>query len=81
MAMKTLDITEFKQTGEDLKREIANAVESTQSVLIQELPSEILMTAEQFKALSDDPDMLPMQGTTGKIWLTKHNVMEITVKE
>lgn len=79
--MKTLDITDWKQTGDALKLEISNAVLATQSTLIQDLPSELLMTATQFIDLSDDPDMLPMHGTTEKLWLTPHNVMEIIVKE
>jgi len=50
--MKKLDITDFKEEGGELMEAIQNAVTSTQSIIIQDYPSEILMTPWQYEQLS-----------------------------
>lgn len=79
--MKTLDITDFKKHGMELAEEINSAVWSTQRLIIQPLPDEIVMTQSQFNELSKLSGMDEMYGTEGHIWYTRHNVMEVVVRD
>ena len=49
--MKTINITDSKLKGKELQQQIEDEVASTQSVIIQELPSELEMTKAQFDDL------------------------------
>ena len=75
-----LDITNFKQEGEALKIEIAHAVKSTQSVLVQPYPSFITMTVKQYQDLQHDPEMKQMYNSKDHMYATPYNVMEVVIK-
>ena len=79
--MKVLDITLFRETGKELSDAIELAVSDTQRVLIQELPSEILMTQAQFRELSDLAKLPKMYDSKDRLYQTSKNVMEVKVKE
>jgi len=82
--MKVLDIRGIRLKGEKLAKEIEELVKDTQRVIIQPLPSEILMTQEQFKDLAtlarkdttDDIELLPKDQVYG----TRYNAMDIKVQ-
>lgn len=79
--MITLDITDWKQKDDDLRREIVNAVLSTQAVLVQPLPDQLVMTKAQFDMLDTDPRMQAMYQSTERLYVTPHNAMEVVVKQ
>ncbi len=89
--MRTLDITSFKETGQDLVNKIAEEVKATQSVIIQDYPDEMLVTEKQFKELLPLEDLMEMSEYIEivdlvkvgkeKLWRTPYNVMEIRVEE
>lgn len=77
----TLDITDFKQDNyEYLRTAIVQAVKDTQSVIIRELPNEILMTKKQFKILQLDPDLQQLYKSKDFLYHTPYNVMELRIK-
>lgn len=77
---KTLDITGFKETGVELMKAIENAVGDTQRVLITELPNQLAMTRGQFNELMELSGMPEMLDSKDRMYITKHNVMEVTIK-
>lgn len=77
--MKTIDITQSKKTGKELGQEIEDAVASTQSVIIQDLPSELQMTKTQFDDLQATSGMMNSYIPDYFIYQTKLNVMEVKV--
>jgi predicted RNA-binding protein len=76
-----LDITNAKVKGEELKKEIEYAVKQTQSVVIRELPNQILMTQEQYDDLKPGFSMQEFAGQEYYLYRTKLNIMEIEVKK
>lgn len=77
--MKTIDITDSKLKGKELQQQIEDEVSSTQSVIIQELPSELKMTKAQFDNLQATSGMMNSYIPDYYIYQTKLNVMEIKV--
>lgn len=78
--MRQLDITPLKEKGDELKKMIIEGVKDTQRIIIQELPSELLMTKEQFNDLQSDPMMQNMFQSNEYLYQTPLNVMEVVVK-
>lgn len=78
--MDTLDITDWKQTGWELKIEIDKAVASTQSVIIQPLPNKIIMTKAQYDMLQHDPEMIGAYKSNEHLYKTTHNLMDVIIK-
>ena len=77
--MKPIDITDSKLKGKELQQQIEDEVSSTQSVIIQELPSELKMTKAQFDNLQATSGMMNSYIPDYYIYQTKLNVMEIKV--
>lgn len=77
----TLDITDWKETGEELKRMITVAVKDTQRLILKPLPDIMLITKAQFDYFVTDPDIIQMYETTDLLYSTPYNVMEIRVKQ
>ena len=77
--MKTINITKSKLLGKDLHQQIEDEVASTQSVIIQELPSELEMTKAQFDDLQATSGMMNSYIPDYFIYQTKLNVMEVKV--
>lgn len=80
MIFDTLDIRDWPQQGDALKLEIANAVASTQSVIIRELPNKLIMSQAQYQQLEHDPDLKSFPGSVDRIYVTPHNAMDVIVK-
>ena len=81
--MDTLDVTHLKLSGEKLAEEIENLVGETQRLVIQPLPSELLMTKEQFEdliSLADPDEQLIKPDPKHQLYLTKYNIMDIKIK-
>lgn len=89
--LNTLDISSLPETvkGEALRLAIFNAVKDTQSVVVQQLPNELVMTKAQFDNLNPYGDMRYF-GTDDEInpykpkdyvWVTPMNAMDIVVKD
>lgn len=76
----TLDIRDFKEKDDELKIAIAQAVRDTQRLVIQPLPSKIIMTYAQFDMLQPDPDLRGLYPKE-QIYMTPDNVMEVTIDE
>jgi len=77
--MKTINITKSKLLGKDLHQQIEDEVAATQSVIIQELPSELEMTKAQFDDLQATSGMMNSYIPDYFIYQTKMNVMEVKV--
>lgn len=79
----SLDITDYKESGQKLKKRIENEVRDTQTVVVHALPNKIIMTQRQYNDLSGQPEMMDMVGEGQSYWLyrTKLNVMEVEIKE
>lgn len=80
MTYEELDIRDFPQKGEALKEEITKAVASTQSVIIRTLPNKLVMTRAQYESLEHDPDLKSFEGTVDRVFVTKHNAMDVVIK-
>lgn len=78
--MDTLDITDWKEKGIDLKRAIGRAVEETQTGFLRPLPSILKMTTDQYDMLQHDPDMQQMYQSKDHLYVTPWNVMEVLIK-
>lgn len=76
---KTINITDSKLKGKELQQQIEDEVAATQSVIIQELPSELEMTKAQFNDLQATSGMMNSYIPDYFIYQTKLNVMEIKV--
>ena len=79
--MDTLDIRSMREKGRALHTAIENAVGGTQKVLIRPLPSLLVMTRDQYNdLLLLSGQMIEMENSTDRIYMTKHNVMEVIVR-
>lgn len=76
-----LDITDFKEKGTALKKAIVEAVKGTQSVVIRELPNQIVMTQKQYDELKPGFNVQEFSGQEYYMYQTPYNVMEIEVKK
>ena len=77
----TIDITECKETGDELAKLIHEAVKDTQRTVVQPLPYMLRMTSAQFDMLKSDPDYAPQEMNGIAIWITPDNVMEIHISD
>ena len=77
----TLDITSFKEKGTELHTAIENAVKSTQQYVIQPLPDWIKMRKSQFQDLAKLHNMGDMFNSEERMYITKHNIMQIEVAD
>lgn len=78
--LTTINITKCPESYDELVERISNIVQ----LMINfdpkaELPNRIIMTKKQQKMLRRYKMMHQMYGTTRKLWLTPHNVMEVVV--
>ncbi len=76
-----LDITVLKTTGEQLRKDIANAVRDTTSIVFNpnNVPNQLVMTQEQYDDLN--PDFEVLYEANDRIYLTPYNAMEVKVKQ
>jgi hypothetical protein len=79
----TLDITDWPQTGQNLTKEIHQAVKDSQRVIIRAYPDKIKMTIKQYRDLAGQKDLLHQEwdGQEYFLYRTPHNIMEIEVKD
>lgn len=78
--MTTLDITKWIQTRDSLKTKIDEEIaRRSKSKLLGIMPDEILMTQEQYDDLMKIADMPNMYHSDDRMYVTKHNVMEVRV--
>lgn len=77
-----LDVTLYKQKGVELAKEIEQAVRATQSLIIRPLPSQLVVTLDQYKDLMVISGLIHLIGDddTGRLYKTKYNVMEVYIK-
>ena len=81
-----LDIRDFKEKGDDLRKVILDAVEDTQRVLVRPYPDRLVITKAQYDDLAGRPEMSHMYDPYSSInqeffmYQTKHNVMEIEIR-
>lgn len=78
--MNVLDISGFKEKGQDLKDVILNQVKDRQKTIIQPHYDVLLMTTEQYDMLQGDPDLRQMYQSTDYMYYTPLNIMEVQVK-
>jgi len=78
---QTIDIRDWKQTGDELKREIDEAVKSTQSVVIRPLPNKLVMTGPQYDMLQADPEMRGFWTSQERVYITPYNAMDVVIQE
>lgn len=77
-----LDITNFKQKGEELKLAIDKEIESiAKSRVYAPIPSKILMTQDQFDDLNKLNHLPTMYHVEDRMYQTKYNVMEVRVEQ
>lgn len=82
----SLDIRDFKETGEKLKEAINNAVKDTQRVIVRAMPDKLIMTPKQYDDLSTRPEFIKQQDSIldvgQEFWLyrTPYNIMEVVVE-
>lgn len=76
--MILLDMTDCKLKSLPLLREIENRVKATQQFIIQPLPSEILITEDQFADIAKQSGI--HKGEGADFIKTRLNIMEIRVK-
>lgn len=78
---KPLDIRDWKEKGNELKKAITQAVKDTQRVLITTLPDRIIMSKKQYKDLTGSPELMQTaNGQEHSLYRTLYNVMEVQVK-
>lgn len=77
--MKELDIRASKLKGDELKKHIQEEMEATQSVIIQELPSTLLITTDQFNDLNNDLMASALQ--KNRLYFTGKYVLEVEVRD
>lgn len=77
LGRKDLDATPLTERGEALAKAIESEVGYTQNVIMQMLPNVIIFTPAQYE------DQKRFFHTVGpvQLYVTKHNIMEIEVKE
>lgn len=81
-----LDIRDFKEKGDDLRKVILDAVEDTQRVLVRPYPDRLVLTKDQYNELARTDGMSKMYDPIQSIgqeffmYQTKHNVMEIEIR-
>jgi hypothetical protein len=80
MASDTIDIREWKMTGDDLKKEIVNAVRDTQRYVIQTLPNKLVMTPAQYDDLQHDPEMHGFYKEQQRVYVTTENAMDVIIE-
>lgn len=78
---QVLDISDWKQKGEELVKEINEAVKDTQKVIIRPLPHTIVMTGTQYDMLQNDPEMRGWHGAQQRVYITKLNAMDVVIKQ
>lgn len=61
-----LDIRSFKETGDDLRQAIVDAVKATQATIIRALPDRLRMTIKQYNDLAGTPEMQQVYDQTGE---------------
>lgn len=75
-----LDITSYKEKGQELHDRIVKVVKSyAKSKLIIELPNKLVMTQKQYDDLSLLSGMYDVYYTEDKMYQTPYSVMEIRV--
>lgn len=79
--IKTIDATDFKETGVKLMEAIEKAVGDTQRLIIQPLPDQLQLTPAQYDELSTLAGFIPTADRKKRIYLTKYNAMEVEVKQ
>lgn len=81
MFARKLDISEFPQkSGQSLHTAIIQAVKDTQRLVIQELPSELHMSRDQFDILQTNPELQGLYDSKEFIYYTPEAIMEVRVK-
>lgn len=78
---QTIDIRDWKHTGDELKREIVEAVKSTQLLIVRPLPDKLVMTGEQYDMLQSDPEMHGMWESQQRVYVTSENAMDVIIQE
>jgi hypothetical protein len=80
LLVNTLDITSFKQKGQELRAEILKEVKGiAESSLIVTLPDSIRMTQAQYDDLMEIADMPNMYHSEDRMYVTPYNIMEVRV--
>lgn len=84
----SLDITDWKQKGLELKKEILNAVKDTQRAVIRAYPNKLKMTLKQYKDLMNRPEMISQEHDGQEFYLYRTiskgktlNVMEVEIEQ
>jgi hypothetical protein len=72
-----LDVRHVPEIGADLKKVILASVDHTQSVIMMELPSFLVVTKKQYVSLLDYTQQ--MYESTERMFRTPLNVMEVLV--
>ena len=83
-----IDISPLKETGDELKQAITNAVKDTQSaILLAPLPHVLIMSWAQHLDLNPDPDMAEAYKAKDRIYIARDAdgdilcVMDVVVKD
>lgn len=76
-----IDITPLRETGDELRKAINNAVYDMTSTVFNpnNVPNQIIMTQEQYDDLNPDMDVL--YESNDRIYVTPTNAMEVVVKK
>lgn len=77
--MKVLDITSATETGAELATAIENDIGYGQSIIVHEMPSILRMTQAQYDSLMKASQITEYDGSEGRFFITKYNVMEVEV--
>lgn len=82
--MNSLDITSWKERGQELSKAIELAVKDTQRVIVRPYPDRIIMSRKQYDILSKKGELQNMDPSlkTQEFWLyrTRYNIMEVEIK-
>jgi len=79
--MNTLDITTWKDKGEQLQEKIIKHIKGLhETLLIMPMPDELLMTQTQFDQLANLSNMGTMYHSNDRMFFTDWCVMEAKVK-
>lgn len=78
---QTIDIRDWRQTGQELKTAIWQAVKDTQLFVVRPLPNELVMTGDQYDMLQDDPEMQGMWQSQQRVYVTPDNAMDVIIQE
>jgi hypothetical protein len=78
--MKQMDITTATETGAELATAIENEIGYGQSIVEHEMPAILVMTQAQYDSLMKASQITQYDGSKGRFFITKYNVMEIEVK-